>query len=263
MKACLRGRLSILPVSLFTGVLLCLPGSSIAADTVETWDVGATDVDFYLGFNGLGPKRDERAVYGDFMLGYGIVDRFSAYLGTTLRGDEQFSNGQAGIYFGVYGTQVDTDHLDLDLFLNIQAEGAGFSEFQMRPSAELNFDLEPAQRSWGIYLRAGLPVYGHVRPNDSSDPSEHQTTFCVVLNPGTYLTVAEGHQILLEYDMAFHERSVDEHPVDVGGLAIGYNMKINGSIELISQVYLDIPQNDEVVAVGLTIGFIATLPSSR
>lgn len=30
-----------------------------AADTVETWEVGATDVDFFLGYAGVGnPRRD-------------------------------------------------------------------------------------------------------------------------------------------------------------------------------------------------------------
>ncbi len=49
----------------------------------------------------------------------------------------------------------------------------------------------------------------------------------------------------------------------MGGLALGYNVTLSESIELINQLYLDIPQRDDPVAVGLMIGFIATLPSSR
>jgi hypothetical protein len=56
-------------VVLMSGVLM--PGVAWAADTVETWDPGAADVDFYLGFDGVGA---ERSVYGDIMVGYGHVD---------------------------------------------------------------------------------------------------------------------------------------------------------------------------------------------
>ena len=80
MKNCLISRLGALLALLFTGICLCLPGLTFAADTVETWDAGATDVDFYLGFDGLDPKRGGHAVYGDIMPGYGIVEHFSVYL---------------------------------------------------------------------------------------------------------------------------------------------------------------------------------------
>jgi hypothetical protein len=52
-------------------VLLTYPAQ--AADTVETWDVGATDVDFYLGFDGMGLDRYERTLSGEIMLGYNVT----------------------------------------------------------------------------------------------------------------------------------------------------------------------------------------------
>ncbi len=63
--------------------------------------------------------------------------------------------------------------------------------------------------------------------------------------------------------MVFHLRNIDEKITDVGGLALGYNVTLSKSIELINQLCLDLPQQNEPVAVGLMIGFIATLPTSR
>jgi hypothetical protein len=256
---------SVFPMAyvVFWAQLVCIMPVAHAADTVETWDVGASNVDFYAGFDGIGPESANRAIYSDIMLGYGIINRLSAYLGTTLQGNESFGDGQKSIYLGVYGTPVDTDHLDLDLFLNVSVGGAVLSEVQLAPSIELNFDLDPERRSWGAYLRIGMPVYSRSRASDTTDAVEHNPAFSAVVNPGIYLSITENHQILLEYDMSFHKWSAAEHPVDVGGVALGYNVKLSESIELINQVYLDIPHPGEPVAVGLMTGFIATLPSAR
>ena len=51
---------------------------------------------------------------------------------------------------GIFGTPVDSDHFDLDLFLD-----ASFSpdEFGLTPALELNFDLAPDLEVWGVYIR--------------------------------------------------------------------------------------------------------------
>ena len=94
------------------------PEPSEAADTVETWDVGATDVELAIGLDGVGPAPAERTHSAVMLLGYGIVERLSAYLGTTLEGDQVLSNGRAYVHLGAFGTLVETDHFDLDLFLD-------------------------------------------------------------------------------------------------------------------------------------------------
>jgi len=230
-----------------------------AADTVETWDVGATDVDFYGGFDGIG--ADERSLYGDIMLGYGLVERFSAYLGTTLSASDHLTDGNADVYLGIFGTPLDTDHVDLDLFLDVGAGGDGFDEFSLTPSTELNVDLKPDLGLWGLYLRAGAPIYGRLESGEDG-AAEHHRAFDVELNPGTYLNLGAGHQILLEFDMAFHPKGgADEHTVDIGGVALGYNVVLTDPIELITQLYLDLPQAGERASVGVMVGFIATLPA--
>jgi hypothetical protein len=240
-------------------MVLALAGTSRAADTVETWDVGATDVDFYLGFDGIGPDEDARAMYGDIMLGYGLIKGLSAYIGATLSANDHFADGNADVYLGVFGTPVDTDHFDLDLFLDVGAGGDGFDDFAVTPSTELNFDLDPEQGNWGLYLRAGVPLYGEP---DEETPGEHVRAFDVELNPGTYFTLGRGHQLLLEYDMSFHPRQ-ENHVTHVGGVALGYNVVLADPIELINQVYVDIPQADETASVGLFTGIIVTMPSAR
>jgi hypothetical protein len=221
------------------------------------------DIDFYVGFDGMGPECVACTISSDIMLGYGLVDRFSLYAGATLQGNELFGDGQAAISLGVFGTPVDTDHFDLDLFLETSVGGSGLSELQVTPSLEINLDVLSDRRSWGAYFRAGIPVFHRAGESDASNVAADTTAFSVVLNPGIYATIAERHQLLLEYDMTFHQRSADEHFVDVGGVAIGYNAQLHDSIELISQVYFDIPQHGESIAFGVMLGFIATLPSAR
>lgn len=245
------------------GATLLCPVAARAADTVETWAVGATDVDFYLGFDGI--RGEQGSSYGDIMLGYGIVERFSAYLGTTLEGSEDFGDGQATIYLGIFGTPIDFDHFDLDLFLNVSTGGPGLGEFELAPAIELNFDRDPDHGSWGTYLRASLPVHGRevAGPMIEVEPTI-ESTFHVGSTLGAYLTVADGHQLLVEYGMDFHPDAAEgERGVEMGGLGFGYNVGLNDTLELITQLYVDIPQQDERVEYGLMTGFIATLPSAR
>ncbi len=248
------------------GVVLLSAASrpALTADTVETWDVGATDVEFYLGFDGVGLEKYEKTVYGDILLGYGLVERFSAYLGTTLQGNEYLSDGSAGLYLGIFGTPVDTNHFDFDLFLDISAAGEGFEEFALSPALELNLDVDPEMGSWGMYLRIPFSVFGRrVDSPDHEEPAGFDASFLLESTIGTYYTIAEIHQILLEFNMGFHpDPDDDERTMDVGGIALGYNVVIVDALELVNQVYFDIPQGDETPAWGFMMGIIATVPST-
>ncbi|MCP4676246.1 MAG: hypothetical protein GY854_12200 [Deltaproteobacteria bacterium] len=252
----------IIVAALFVASICYHPSVSEAADTVETWDKGATDLDFYLGFDGIGLDKYEKSIYGDIMLGYGLIDRFSAYLGTTLQANEYFSDGSGNVYLGVFGTPVETDHFDLDLFLDISLGGPDFNEFQVAPSIELNLDLDPEMRTFGFYIRAGSPIYGHdLTTEEEPDIPRYETTLHIETTIGAYYTIVERHQIFGEYDMGFHPNPIEEeHTVDVGGVALGYNVTLSDAIELINQVYLDIPQDGEDISFGVMAGFIVTMP---
>jgi len=228
-----------------------------ASDTMETFDVGATDVEFYTGADGLGLPSDERAAFGDMMLGYGLVERISAYFGTTLEGSGAFADGSSTHYLGLFGTPFDTNHLDLDLQLDM-ASGGPEQRLEIRPALELNVDEDPEMRTWGLYLRTPLPVYGR-----KFQTGERHATFHLESTLGTYVQLADGHQLLAEYDMAFHPDPQDgERRTDVGGAAFGYNVAVSDEIELITQAFVDIPQAGDQVSVSLMAGLIATLPSA-
>jgi hypothetical protein len=232
-----------------------------AADTIETWGVGATDVDFYSGLDGVGLGRADGSIFGDIMLGYGLVEGLSAYVGQKVTGNTFFTGGQGATYLGLFGTPVDTQHFDLDLFLGFDLGGVGYSEFGVTPMVELNFDLDPNRLSWGAYVRAGFRLHGHNLSEDEENPKwETHTTLATVI--GTYYTIARNHQLLLEFDFAWKRlRAQEEREIEIGGLALGYNVTLSDRIELINQVHLNIPQPGEIVSVGFMMGLIFTLPS--
>ena len=238
------------------GVVLVFVPSARGADTVNTWDEGATNVEFYLGADGIGLGKYPKTIYSDIMLGYGLIKRFSAYWGTMLEANEYFAAGSASLYTGLFGTPLDTDHFDLDLFFDVSGGGLGFSEFKLNPALELNFDLDPDMRNWGMYLRAGVPICGRdLIPDEDAEPA-HGAAAYIECTIGTYCTIADRHQVLIEYDMAFRPTpGEEEHDIEIGCIALGYNVLLHEAIEMINQVLFDIPQNDEYFSVGLMVGF--------
>jgi hypothetical protein len=67
-------------------------------------------------------------------------------------------------------------------------------------------------------------------------------------------------QLLLEHDITTDpETHEDQRAVSIGGLALGYNVLVDGpALELINQLYLDIPQDGEDLTFAITTGFVAT-----
>lgn len=230
-----------------------------AADTVEPFDVGATDFELYTGMEGLGRGKYEKTVYGDVLLGYGLLPRLSAYAGMTLHANEYFADGAADFAIGMYGTVVDTHHFDLELFLDFAGGGDAFS---VTPSFEMNVDADPEMQGFGVYVRGGVPMYGRdSAAEDASEPTYELATQ-VDGTVGTYLTLNGIHQLLLEYDMVFRPDAMDdEHSAEVGGIALGYNVLLTDSFELINQVVWDIPQENEQTAFGVSTGILVTLPA--
>lgn len=240
------------------------PTSARAADTMEPFSIGASDVDFYVGYEGVGLRRaTDRALSGELMLGYGLLDRLSAFIGTNLAGDGLFSKGQAAVYLGLYGTPLDTRHVDFDLILSVRGGGDGFHDFSVTPGFELNFDLDPDMKSWGAYIKGGVALQGV--PGEETDPTLEPTyefTYDLIGIFGTYYTIASRHQILLELDATIRPKPIaDARRYELGGLALGYNVTLSDRIELINQFYFDLPQPGEKLAVGFMTGFIVTLPT--
>ncbi len=244
--------------ALATCLVIFASSEGWAADTTEPFEIGATNVDFYGGADGLGLGKYESTLYLDAMIGYGITSRLSYYLGTRLYGNEYFGAASGDLYTGLYGTPVDTEHFDLDLFLG--ATLGGLSSFSLAPGAEFNFDVTREQALFGFYLRIFVPITGEETVESTGDVS-YDVVGSAEVTLGTYLKFQTDHMIHLEYDMVIPFSPESGAPAyAVEGIALGYNVVVHENVELINQLYLDIPQSGETVSVGLMAGFIATVP---
>lgn len=232
-----------------------------AADTVETWEVGATDLDYYVGYDGLAlDDAVQGCIWSDIMLGYGLVEGLSAYVGLTFEADGQLADRAAQAYFGVFGTPLDSDHVDLDLFLDFAVGGPDDDALHVMPSLELNLDLEPDLQLAGLYVRSGLHLSGtqtHGPTSGGSSPGGPDAH--VELAAGAYWTVAQGHQLLAELDGSYPVVSETEEGLEIGGLSLGYNVEVHRSLELISEVGVDVPEDDELLSGSVMLGLIATM----
>ncbi len=239
----------LLSFTLCAGCVL-FPAGARAADTVETWDVGATDLDFYLGAEGVGRDRWAGGVYGEIMLGYGLLPRLSAHFGVSLAGDGRLAGRTFETSFGVFGTPLDTDHLDVDVFL---AFGAGLPDdegLHVAPSFEANFDVAPDGALAGAYLRGAVLLAGPEGPGERSRADAAATL-------GAYWTAGPGHQLLLEVGA---ESPLRGQPASTtGSVALGYNVEAAEGLELINEVGVSHGFDGEAPEVSVMIGFIATM----
>ncbi|HNS96940.1 MAG TPA: hypothetical protein PLJ27_15155 [Polyangiaceae bacterium] len=242
--------------ALVVGIFLSWGSRVQAADTSETFAVGVTDVEWYSGVDRVEGGAKDRTVFADMMLGIGLLHRLSAYTGVVMQGTGAFTEGQSSQYMGLLGTPLDTDHCDLDLQLDVSSGGPS-QQFELRPAFELNVDGDPQMRSWGVYVRAPFPVYGRKMGNGRT-----HATFHLELTVGAYAHLIDGHQVLIEGDAACHpEPEQGEQRYEMGGVALGYNVEVSDALELISQLYFDVPQAHESVSTGVMLGLIGTLPS--
>ncbi len=246
---------------------LCLLGRTAAAsDTTETFDQGAVDFELSAGSEGLGTDRGGSTIFTETLLGYGIVDRVSTYLRGAGAVNNQFADGTGEVGLGVWSTPVDSDHLDIDLLLDL---GWSHDGPAITPGVEINLDAEPNLALWGAYLKAEESLANRSQspleaarcaPEDGADPST-EIVPVTQATVGLYWTVAEHHQLLLEADgSVLNNPAEDEAAVDFGGLAAGYNVVIHRSIELVNQICFDVPVRDgDPFSVGVSVGFITSI----
>jgi hypothetical protein len=259
-----HSRIARLALACFVASGLGLSHPARAADTVEPFDVGVSNLELYTGYDGLGTTFSDQALMGDFLLGIGVLERLSLYLGTTVEGYRRMRAGDGTVNLGVFGTVLDTRHVDIDLVLGLGLGGPGFRGVNVSPAFEINLDREPDLRAYGLYLKGAAVI-----SVSAADPEEgEQAVFLhhYVTTVGAYLTLGpkHRHQLLAEFDVGFHPDAGDpERRVDIGGIAVGYNVVLHERLELITQLCVDIPQGDEKAAVGLLAGIIVTLPTGR
>jgi hypothetical protein len=240
---------------------------ALGADTIETYDAGAVDFEFYLGGDGLNLDQYEKTVFAEALVGYGIIDRFSGYVLLGAESDEYLTLGTGGFAAGLFGTPLDSKHVDLDLLLDASLAGEGLTEFAITPGLELNIDLAPDLAVWGVYARIEDEIHGRdeTTPDDLSTrenefDQKHVVNHAIAQTFGTYGAVAEGHQLLLEY-----HQTANSHPaaaelrLDHDGIAFGYNVMATDNLEVITQLDFHLPHNDQETGFGLYLGIIAAI----
>ncbi len=251
---------SILTGSAILLVLAATSAPALALDTLELFDPGLSEFRFSLSLSGVG--WDEGAVGGEVLLGIGITEWLSGQIIGTGEADQHLAGTAANLGFGIFSTPVETDNVGFDIGLNLVAGGnnRSFGDFTLAPFIEINLDSDPDMNGYGAWLVLEEALSGEgtqVKP---------VTNFLV----GAYYVVREGHEFLMAFDVAFNHRNdpatSGEHDTAVGGITLGYNSVLTNSVQLISEILFDIPQDntaagiDEDFGFGFMLGFIADLP---
>ena len=122
-----------------------------AADTLEVFDPGATDLELQFCAGGFGSWAGKEAVGGQLVAGFGIADRVSIYSGAALQIDDDFGSLCGRYSLGVYGTPLETDHVDLDVIMGINGS-KGLGDLEFAPGFEINLDRHPEMLSFGLYV---------------------------------------------------------------------------------------------------------------
>lgn len=250
--------------SIISAMMLC-PLSAFAADTTEPLDPGAIEFDPEFTIDNI---RD-----GKPSVGGGIAFAMGAFEGLTLSGAIGFGSDLGlvggGLSAGVnvtYGA-VDTDNFDLDVMMDLEYDGG----FGITPSVELNYDLRPDQELWGLYLRAGLPIYGGFDGEELLDDDHVVADVGLSLTLGTYLTFGEIFQVLLEGGFTVEnlaQKAGDTALVEPV-LSLGFNVVVNDNFELITDFSINLPAPDEddykfsgALTIGGAFSFVTTSDAS-
>ncbi len=227
---------------------------AVAADTVETFDPGLSNVELYAGFAGMGRSRAEQVASAGTCAGFGVTPGLSLYLAPSFAADGYLVGARAELALGGFGTPVDTSHFDVDVGLGVAHGGGALAGSHW---FELNLDLEPDLALAGVYLRGGLDVCG-----EEDEDGRSTTRLGANTTIGAYVTIAERHQVLVELDGSWD--SSDDTvglPLQPGEAHVGYNFELLSNLELVHDIGVDIPRGDDQASYSLCLGLIATTPS--
>ena len=237
---------------------LGIGSNALAIDTQEPVDKGAVQIDPVFALSNL--HKDWKPMVGAGLdVAYGVLDGFTIDGGLAVKSLYGIHGAAFGINIGAMYTPLDTDHVDLDLRADF-----GYNTlmgFTLTPSIEFNIDVKPDLETAGFYFRLGLPLYGRpffeapswedLDEMADDDDWEQGTDLGLAFAFGFYFTIAERHQILLEggfeYNHLIEQNDDDEDDpfIENGYIAIGYNVKVNDSFELITELNFNLPIKEE------------------
>lgn len=244
-----------------TGVILLFTVHVEAADTLEVFDSGAADLELHFSAGGFGSGTGEEAAGGELVAGYGLADRVSLYSGAALEIADGIASLNGGYSLGVYGTPLETDHIDVDIVAGING-GKGLGDLAFKPGIEINLDRHPEMMSFGLYV----DVFFMIRPTDDGEPtcecSSWRGSLDIPCTTGIYYTLVEDHQLLIQHDLYLSD-TLKNSSVAGSILALGYNVVLTDEIELISEVSVGFTDGERwgwgCSGLGFSIGVVATL----
>lgn len=230
------------------GVLL-FGAPAQAADTVEGYAAGEVSFETHFSMEGFRDGRRSMGIGQEGLIGVGIHKYLSGAVGFAFGSNGYLAEIESAFNLGLTSTVLDTDHFDLDLMLTFDGSVA--------PGLELNLDVA----SFGVYVRAEIPIAGAGRVPAESDGDPWEVTVGLGLTPGVYWTIKDGHQLLLEASMAFFWSDAEDAAgrFDLWSLALGYNVMLLDNLELVTEVKA-YQVTDEDVEFGFGLGIIASLP---
>lgn len=207
-----------------------------ALDTTEPFEKGFTDNEMYAGFSGIGLGKGNLGLGAEYVLGAGINDKLSTIFFVSLESNEYFDDRVVGGGVGVYCNMFDVEKFKIDIMTSVSTDGV------FAIATEINVDFSKV----GLQLTVGesLQNSGFKKIDASTE-----------LTPQIYLNIGESIQVLSAADFVF---STERSKIDV--LGFGLNICLTDVIELITETSIDIPKKGENLSVGLSFGFIATMP---
>ena len=181
------------------------------------------------------------------MIGAGITDRIATALSYNVESDEFFSQKGDELRIGLFVNILDKSMFDLDFNASVCKEGC------LNFGTEITFDFTKT----GIQLSMGQSIENRGDPKD-------ERTGAFETAPLVYYMVRENMQLLAGMDFALpFNADPDAKSFEVGGAGLGFNVGLSHTVELITEINIDIPQTGEKSSVGFMVGYIATIRGQK
>ena len=246
----------LLAASLLAAAFL-LPVQAFAGDTYETIDKDTIEILPSFTLDGLGDGNP--SVYTSLGVVYGVFDGLNIGATIGFGSDEGMAGGSADLGINILWTPLDTDHFDLDVMADFEFNTA--DGYTITPGIELNYDLNPDLSLWGLYLRFGLPIHGEFTPGhivEDEDNVQATSDLDISLTLGTYFTIADIHQILLEggFEVNNLAQKLGDTGISSPFVSVGYNVYITDTFEFTTELAFNIPYGEDDFSATFTVGGI-------
>ncbi|MBD3370394.1 hypothetical protein GF402_08555 [Candidatus Fermentibacteria bacterium] len=222
------------------GFLIGFAATATCLDTTEPFDPGDSDWEMYSAMSGLGDNggAGQREMQFECLIGAGITPAFSASFSYAHSENGYLAPTGDEIGLGLFVTAAEGEDAALDVFGSVATGGS------IAFGSELN-----------LYLgHAGAQLI--IEESFVNDPAEPQSTASsTLLSPMVHYRPSGGSmELLAALDVAYSEEETETGPVS-GGV----NVLLSESVELITQLAVEIPGEGEETTFGLACGFVATL----